>query len=1756
MTDHFFSSLAVFLILTLTLMAGIQPVLAEESSGNISYALGSGNISGSEADLIPANSEETTANPAAETEIISRNTDYREDLSYPDDSYENSQNEAEIKTWYVNAGAPAGGDGSKERPYQQIQTALDACNTSDDNTILIAYAGGAQYSNFTVTVPDVKISSESDNPNEYPLISNPNGTGAEILADNVTLSMLNISGCYNPTDSLETMGGAISVYGCKSTDIYRCIISENNAIGGAGVSFVDGSGAVRESELFNNTAEMGGSLLSANSSVMIYKSKIHNSEAAAGGGGYFSDSECYIGGSEFSENTGYIGGGFMSSESELEISNSSFSENYGIFGGGLLTLAGDSLIYKSSFDENYAVRGGGILSQFSATELEDSELINNSAYEGGGFSGRDSADSITNCDISGNYAISGAGIDIRDGDASITRTKILYNSILTDNSEVSQAAFQIRENTGITDGAVISDCVSDLIPAEYFNFKTDDLNLPDDISLSYGAGILVEDSDNFIISYSEIAFNGPGVNQTSYLLGSGVALVRSTGALSGSTISENYADLGAGIFCQNSSTEIFGNTVENNNATVAGAGICLLSGNANIGGNTISQNNATIAGGGIQIIGGEHLIYKNTIPENNAGYGGAGVCQIAGISNIAFNTIRSNTAGDASSEISGGGGILLIGHNILGDSLIAEEITDEENLPAGIDLIESLFLTAGIPEGISVPDAGISVDEDKLTADLLVYEGYFTGEMSDSVKEEILSGAVSTDDSIENTLIFNNVIVENSAGISGGGVRVLASDARIYANSIINNTATAGGGVGIMLSSTGMFLNDIYGNKAAIGGGMSSVASVSEVLLTDFMNNTGLLFGGGISSIAGETVLEFCYVSDNIAGLGGGGLNSASDRLVVYNSEFTGNSALGSGNYSGGGAINIIEIKNITDVLPETWDKLVFPAEISEIKQSENSIQFIQSQADADERLFAEEATVLNPEFIILLINSDITENRAVKSGGGVNVIDSEQTLILECNISKNTAIKSGGGVSLISTSNTLLTSSFITDNIAPAGSGIYIQDTENLMNYDNILINRENIRAESTYPAPFDWNVQFNVTDIKTFTVTTSPYGGGNVWGSPDKKGISQTCTDADLDGICDSDKCIIYDTDKTLVGTDERPLYYNPEYGTIIALSSPEGADVLVNGNSYGRISPSGYYMLAEESTVEMFLENYFNSPTYNAEINPTSPVYVRHVFTDIPEFRSTGSGSSPLDFVANGTKTSADVKSWEWHIASPDGVISSYDGDSVRTVFAETGIYNVTLDAIWNNGNTTTSLTKTILVTAPPPNPKASEKASVKINGTVTETLPDGSQRLIINETLAGNVTTTPGSIIIERPDGTRININTTGSPTVSGGNVTGQISSVTMQQPDLNAAFNGSPGNASVGVSMTMNSYNEDASLTTEISEGCADDAKNAFSVACPGLNEVAYTVYFTKSGFDTDSSVTGAVLDFSVNTTWVNSMGGPDKITIVRWKDDGTSEQIKPQYLGISGMQSLFRAVTDGFSVYGVAGFTPAEAPSDSSSDDNPVCVKDLHNLKAGSLSVTELTGTAFTEISITPAKDISDLRITTQEMNYPGAGMGVPKDAEILEYIKTTLYYTAASSLERVSYTAKIPVEWLDNNNSSLPAVWYYNESAGLWNKAEILSTKAEDGYIFAVSEPEMPGFGWFAVGGIPVELILGNETLPLGPGPEIPSEEPAESVTPASPTATAEPAGDMKGGTPVPTTTPLSVLMVVSGIFAAAGVLQYRKKH
>ncbi|UUX92867.1 right-handed parallel beta-helix repeat-containing protein [Methanoplanus endosymbiosus] len=1662
--------------------------------------------------------------------------------------------------WYVDASAPEGGDGSKAEPFRQVQTALDVCNASEKNTILIAHAGGILYDRFVVEIPDVIIRSESDSPKEYPTISDPENTGVIISADNVWLCKLIITEC-NATYEVPDMGrsgGGIFVHDCANTEIKRCTVINNTAETGAGISFYNAEGAIRGTDLSGNYADTGGAVLLFNSSVWISNSTIHENVGFEGAGIVVYDSISEIHNSEIYYNTALSGSGVLFINSENRIFNSDISYNLAIIGGGILDVASLTSVHWCDVNYNHAYIGAGIYSAISETELHDTDFYSNIADKGAGYAGDASEDRIYSCNFTGNYAYSGAGIAITNGDSEICGTDIQYNRILRDTDNNDSVFHLIQEKLNIPEGTIYQDCIS----SQYFDENLMQyLSVPEiseDIGVQSGVGILIEESENITICNNLIRFNAPTENQTSLIVGGGVALMDSSGCISDNTINSNSADYGAGIFCMNSTTSITDNNVRNNNATMIGAGICQMAGVAEISGNRISKNNATGFGAGIQTVTGKTIIRDNIIKINKAGEGGAGICQIGGKSRIIDNTISSNDAGNGTEIISGGGGVMVAGLYIDPELLSApEKLSEILNNP------DSEFFTGNIADYITeTAGTDIYINEEELSEDPDLFWDIYSDDDLDADDDLFLSSDIAADsDGLTLTAkatFRRNTIESNSAITGGGGVKVLGSKVKFKKNIIVDNSANRGGAADIIASRALFDSDKIRKNDAVRGGGLSLIASQCSVGFTKLKNNNATSYGGGLSSIGGQLFIYEGEISGNYAGTGGGGINLLECWVNYYGGVICGNSAPGSGNLSGGGGINIIGAAYSGEAAREISDAAGITSDTA-IQEINNDLIHLTLASSEDDGYLQPD---INSEDGVIMRNniySAIIENNTASSGGGINIIGSEYENIIGCYVSDNTATISGGGISLVASNDTRIVETTVSTNSAPEGDGIYIQDSRGFTEYNNIFMNKENILAKSTEAAPFAWDALLNHTIYKAFTVTGSPYGGGSVWAKPDGTGMSQTCTDADLDGICDSCTYTVNDTDGTIVGVDELPLYYNPEYGTLIVLTEPEGAEIEIDGKTYGRESDAGYYMPAGNYSVNITLQNYFDAPLYTVPVKTGEIEYIEYSFTDIPKFRSTGSGHAPLNFVADATKTSADLKSWKWHIVSPDGTDHSYDGGSVQTYLNDTGNYTVTLDAVWDS-KTTTSVPKIIRVMEAPPEPKASEKAGTKINGTRTETLPDGSQVIFINTSKAGNVTTTNDGIVVEKPDGTKIEIKTNETPSKSGGSVSGQVTSVTMQQPELNALLGSGLGNASVGVSMTMDEYDGDASVSTEISAGCADDARNAFSVAVPGLKDVAYTIYFTKSGFDNSSAISEATISFSVNTSWVNSMGGPQRITIVRWKDDGMSENINPTYLGISGTESLFKVTTDGFSVYGVAGFSVQSSYESSRDDDNSVGITDAENLATGKTVALTMSSSAFTGIALTPVKEIPDLRITAQVMNNPESGMGVPEggNAAVMEYVKTVLYYTTSASLENVAYTAEIPEKWLEENNSSLPEIWYYNESALSWNMLEILNITEENGNKIVTVKAEMPGFGWFAVGSVTDEFITG-ETLPFGPGPVIPSEVPDKTVKPES-TKPAEPAGTEKTETPeataTPTPTPLPGTVVLTGISLAAAFILLRREH
>ncbi|KAF1077257.1 PGF-pre-PGF domain-containing protein [Methanogenium sp. MK-MG] len=414
-------------------------------------------------------------------------------------------------------------------------------------------------------------------------------------------------------------------------------------------------------------------------------------------------------------------------------------------------------------------------------------------------------------------------------------------------------------------------------------------------------------------------------------------------------------------------------------------------------------------------------------------------------------------------------------------------------------------------------------------------------------------------------------------------------------------------------------------------------------------------------------------------------------------------------------------------------------------------------------------------------------------------------------------------------------------------------------------------------------------------------------------------------------------------------------------------------------------------------------------------------------------------------------------------------------------------------------------------------AGETSTLDIPGTVITT-NGNSQQILVNESRvrdAGGEAGTPDNILtVIKSDRTILIINTENAPEYQNGNYTGTVTGVTMIPPAVNATIGGDIGRAAVDFSVTMTDYQSDARIETSISKDIAADARNAFTLACPEMGEIAYTVYFTKSGFTNYSSIQEATINFSVQTSWVNSIGGNECVRIIRWLDDGTSVSYTPEFVGFSGENSVFRVTTDGFSVYGVVSVPAAASPSVSSGSggsNSNAGVGLILDLNAGEQVSVSLDNTAVTDITVWPATDIPEFMVTIEKKS--GVLKDMQPDALVYEYDFSKLYKAEDSDLSTIVYTFRMPKTWLEENNA-LPGMLYYDESSNEWTELLVNVTGEDENSV--VAEAKAPGFGLFAIVGTGTSDTkdtspVAEETTPaVTPAPEETGSEPTSQPTPA----------------------------------------------
>jgi len=157
----------------------------------------------------------------------------------------------------------------------------------------------------------------------------------------------------------------------------------------------------------------------------------------------------------------------------------------------------------------------------------------------------------------------------------------------------------------------------------------------------------------------------------------------------------------------------------------------------------------------------------------------------------------------------------------------------------------------------------------------------------------------------------------------------------------------------------------------------------------------------------------------------------------------------------------------------------------------------------------------------ILLIDCDITD-------GGLRISNADNITIANSKIFSNTI-----GIQLQSVTNTSIVSNDIYDN----NVGLYLADSSNLIIYNNIFNNIDNIQCNNQ-----NYNITWNTSRTSSLNVVGGSVVGGNYWCLTSDDGFSQTHSDDNGDGIADN---IYYiNINDTNLGIDYLPLIYVEPY------------------------------------------------------------------------------------------------------------------------------------------------------------------------------------------------------------------------------------------------------------------------------------------------------------------------------------------------------------------------------------------------------------------------------------------------------------------------------------------------------------------------------------------------------------------------------------------------------------------------------------
>ncbi len=513
------------------------------------------------------------------------------------------------------------------------------------------------------------------------------------------------------------------------------------------------------------------------------------------GGGLATEMPLQITGSVFSGNIATAGGGGMRGPGTL--TDTQFTNNKGIGGG--IWANGPLTIVRGHFEGNNGLTQGGALLTFSSLTMTDTDVLNNTSTGSAGGVEVVSVDvpNISGGSFTGNQGVNGGALAVGaltfDGTTFTNNTSTGYGGAINAGLWLTGQNSHFEGNHAVgTNGYGGAIYVSGAMTLT-------NLTLTSNTAYNEGGGIISivggKLTDSVLDKNSAPGGYGGGLSVDSY-----PGYAPATLDLSGTTLSNNSAYTGAGLYAYQPIT-ITGGTFTGNLNAGSGGG---LYANYDLGlsGATFTNNSAS-DGGGVYVYQGIATVNNSTFTGNQASSGGGIFVDYYDLK-ASGTTFNNNTA--ASSQ---GGGAWVQGSVTMTNGHFEGNHSglDGGGLYIGGSQTNSTLTGTDFTGNSAAEDGGGLY----ASGQTVFQGGHFENNTALRYGGGWYSYYVAT--------LTGTVMASNTATWGGGGY---ADEGSVLQGvQITGNTATSGGGGGLYsLSQTTVTASRVAGNHAQQGGGL------------------------------------------------------------------------------------------------------------------------------------------------------------------------------------------------------------------------------------------------------------------------------------------------------------------------------------------------------------------------------------------------------------------------------------------------------------------------------------------------------------------------------------------------------------------------------------------------------------------------------------------------------------------------------------------------------------------------------------------------------------------------------------------------------------------------------------------------------------------------------------------------------------------------------------------------------------------------